>query len=149
MEQCASYIHLTKANVTTWWTKVRKGATPPTDEQKRFLEQVIARCQTEGCELQKWHAPKGTPRSKKLSEPSRTARLGIPGAGKSLCLTLMRDFFENVMGWRHGVQFQFLASQNSIMMQGQHYSKMEKLLVKVTIKNLVNLTLKLQHLKIA
>ena len=26
----------------------------------------------------------------------------------------MRDFFENVMGWRHGVQFQFLAAQNSM-----------------------------------
>ena len=102
------------ANVTTWWRKVRNSTTPPTQEQTLFLEHVIERCQTEGRELQKWHAPKATPGSKKLSEPSRSALLGIPGAGKSLCLTLMRDFFENVMGWRHGVQFQFLAAQNSM-----------------------------------
>ena len=113
-EQCAAYIRLTKTNVTTWWRKIRSSKTPPTEEQTKYLEYVIERCQTERDELQKWHAPKGTPGSKLLTEPSRCALLGIPGAGKSLCLTLLRDFFENVLGWRHGVQFQFLAAQNSM-----------------------------------
>ena len=49
-----------------------------------------------------------------LSESSRCALLGIPGAGKSLCLTLMRSFFEEVMGWEHGKQFQYVAAQNSM-----------------------------------
>ena len=75
-EQCAAYIHLTKTNVTTWWRKVRNSKTPPTGEQSNFLEYVIERCHTERHELQKWHAPKGTPGSKVLTEPSRCALLG-------------------------------------------------------------------------
>ena len=33
---------------------------------------------------------------------------------KSLCIDLMRNFFESVLGWTHGVQFQMLAAQNSM-----------------------------------
>ena len=85
-EQCSAYISLTKTNVTAWWRKIRNSKTPPTQEQTKFLEYVIERCHTEREELQKWHAPKGTPGSKKLTEPSRCALLGIPGAGTSLCV---------------------------------------------------------------
>ena len=112
--QCSAYIALTKTNVTTWWRHIRNSKTPPTGEQTRFLEYAIARCQTEHDELMNWHAPKRKHGIKDLTEPSRCALLGIPGAGKSLCLSLLRDFFENVLGWRHGVQFQFLSAQNSM-----------------------------------
>ena len=50
----------------------------------------------------------------KLPETERMSLLGIPGAGKSHCLVLLRDFFETCLGWTHGVQFQFLATQNSM-----------------------------------
>ena len=40
--------------------------------------------------------------------------MGIPGGGKSHCLHLLRDLFQNCLGWTHGVQFQFLATQNSM-----------------------------------
>ena len=40
--------------------------------------------------------------------------LGIPGAGKSECIKLMRRFFEECLKWEDGVQFQFLASQNTM-----------------------------------
>ena len=83
--QCAAYVQLKKTNVTTWWRKVRHSKTPPTRKHTLFSEHVIERCHTEQQELQKWYVPKAVPGSKKLSEPSRTALLGIPGAGKSLC----------------------------------------------------------------
>ena len=49
-----------------------------------------------------------------LSEPARTCLLGVPGAGKTYCLLLLRDFFESCLKWTHGVQFQFLATQNTM-----------------------------------
>ena len=50
----------------------------------------------------------------RFSESVRECLLGIPGAGKTHCLLLLRDFFETCLGWTHGVQFQFLATQNSM-----------------------------------
>ena len=40
--------------------------------------------------------------------------MGIPGAGKSTCIKYMRRLFEDCLGWEDGVQFQFLASQNTM-----------------------------------
>ena len=37
---------------------------------------------------------------------------GIPGAGKSTCLRLLRSYFEEVLGWVDGDEFQFVASRN-------------------------------------
>ena len=37
---------------------------------------------------------------------------GVPGAGKSKLIGWLRQFFEEVLGWRHGVQFVCLAFQN-------------------------------------
>ena len=47
-------------------------------------------------------------------EPFRCCLLGLPGAGKSTCIKLMRRFFEECLKWEDGVQFQFLASQNTM-----------------------------------
>ena len=49
-----------------------------------------------------------------LSEPLRACLLGIPGAGKSACIKWLREFFEEVLGWEAGVQFQCMASQNTM-----------------------------------
>ncbi len=48
------------------------------------------------------------------SEPARDCLLGVPGAGKSHCLKLLRRFFEECLVWQDGVHFQFLASQNTM-----------------------------------
>ena len=47
-------------------------------------------------------------------EPLRCCLMGIPGAGKSTCIEYMRRLFEECLGWEDGVQFQFLASQNTM-----------------------------------
>ena len=49
-----------------------------------------------------------------LTENNRTCLLGVPGAGKTYCLWLLKDFFESCLKWTHGVQFQFLATQNTM-----------------------------------
>ena len=48
------------------------------------------------------------------TEPYRKALLGPPGSGKSECLRWTRRFFEEVLGWTDGVQFQFLAPQHTM-----------------------------------
>ena len=44
----------------------------------------------------------------------RSCLFGIPGAGKSHCIKLVRRFFEECLRWEDGVQFQFVASQNTM-----------------------------------
>ena len=39
---------------------------------------------------------------------------GVPGAGKSQALLWLRSFVEDVGGWKHGVEFVYLASQNTM-----------------------------------
>ena len=67
---------------------------------------VIERCLQE----QRNESSDGQPRS----EPITGLLHGVPGAGKSLTLLWIRDFFERVCGWTHGVEFVYLASQNTM-----------------------------------
>ena len=39
---------------------------------------------------------------------------GVPGAGKVQLLAWIRELFEEQLGWTHGIQFVFLAFQNSM-----------------------------------
>ena len=48
------------------------------------------------------------------SEPLRLFLHGVPGAGKSKLLEWIRMFFEEVLGWTHGVEFVYLASQHTM-----------------------------------
>ena len=41
-------------------------------------------------------------------------RNGMPGAGKSTCIHLCRRFFQECLHWQHGVEFQFVASMNTM-----------------------------------
>ena len=44
----------------------------------------------------------------------RFSQKGAQGAGKSHCINIRRRFFEECLGWEDGVQFQFLAQQNTM-----------------------------------
>ena len=48
------------------------------------------------------------------SEPVPMLLHGVPGAGKSRVLKWMRIFFEEVCDFTHGVEFVYLASQNTM-----------------------------------
>ena len=48
------------------------------------------------------------------SEPLRLFLHGVPGAGKTQTLLWIREFLEQVCAWTHGIDFVFLASQNTM-----------------------------------
>ena len=54
------------------------------------------------------------PKVERNSEPSREFLLGPPGAGKSECLKWTIRYFQECLGWEHGVQYQCLASQHTM-----------------------------------
>ena len=112
--QAGAYVELSKQNVAVWWRKIASSEKPPTEEQRRFLQDVIARCEKEQHELNVWNSPGCYRKTGMLTEPARRCLLGRPGAGKSHCIELLRDFFETCLLWTDGVQFQFLATQNTM-----------------------------------
>ena len=87
-----------------WWKKVETQLPKPTDEQMSFLRRVVERCREEQQEMI----------SENFTEPVRDCLFGLPGGGKSTCIKWLRDFFENCLQWEDGVQFQFLAAQNTM-----------------------------------
>ena len=106
--QLRAYVKWTQSRVDDWWAKLREGSQQPTAEQVAFLERVVERCRVERAELLQ-----PEPRAR-FTEPVRDCLFGLPGAGKSTCIKWLRDFFETALGWEHGVQFQFLAAQNTM-----------------------------------
>ena len=106
--QASAYPAWSEEKVAHWWDKVRRSAEPPTAEQEKFLQRIIGRCRTEQQEL--GTPPKGRSKSGATSEPVRDCLFGVPGAGKSKCIKLLRSFFEECLGWEDGVDFQFLAT---------------------------------------
>ena len=78
----------------------------PSDEQLKAIKMIVERCLQERSEEQQ--------ELEYRSEPLRLILHGVPGAGKTATLLWIRNFFEEVCGWTHGVQFVFLASQNTM-----------------------------------
>ena len=108
-QQARAYVTWRHGTVREWMERVCHEPEAPNAEQYAFLERVVARCRAEQAELAHVGRPGHTG-----SEPCRDCVFGIPGAGKSTCIKLVRRFFEECLGWEHGVQFQFLATQNSM-----------------------------------
>jgi hypothetical protein len=108
--QSRAYINLRKANAKAWMAALLASDERPTEEQRRFLDRVIARCSEEHAELGKACVP-AAGKTIDLSEPVRDCLFGIPGAGMSHCSKLLRKFCEECLKWEDGVQFQFLASR--------------------------------------
>ena len=78
----------------------------PSAEQLACIEAIIRRCLREGEEADK--------NLEFRSEPLRMILHGVPGAGKTQTLLWIRQFFEEVLSWQHGVEFVFCASQNTM-----------------------------------
>ena len=80
----------------------------PTSEQADFIDAVVKRCLAE-------QAFERTEKSEGLAEePMLDLIHGLPGTGKSRVIEWTREYFENILGWEHGVQFVCLAYQNSM-----------------------------------
>jgi len=106
--QARAYMAWKEADVQSWLTHLTQEEEPPNDKQMEFIRRVANRCREE-CRSFK------APHAKEYSdEPLRDCLLGLPGAGKSTCIKYARRFFEECLQWEDGVQFQFLASQNTM-----------------------------------
>ena len=103
-----AYIRWEESCINDWIEQVKSEAQAPTDEQWQFLHRIIARCRTESQDF--LHNTFFASDEK----PVMDCLLGIPGAGKSKCIHLVRRFFEECLKMEEGVHFQFLASQNSM-----------------------------------
>ena len=90
----------------------------PNKNQLAYLHDIANRCTQEARELKDVATL-----SKKVrtTEPYRKCLLGPPGTGKSECLRWPSRFFEDVLGWSHGVQYQKVAPQHTmaILIGGQ------------------------------
>ena len=111
--QSRAYAKYAKADATAWRKALYGSKDAPNEAQALFLDRVIQRCEEEHTDFRDAGAPVAQ-NTKSLSEPMRACLFGIPGAGKSHCIHLLRRFFEECLRWEDGVQFQFLAHQNTM-----------------------------------
>ena len=111
--QSRAYTAWNHKTATSWLRALQQSDKRLNSEQEAFMRRIIDRCQQEARDLTG---------SFKNSEPLRDCLLGFPGTGKSTCINTVRDFFEKVLHWEKGVQFQFLASQNTMaaLVDGQN-----------------------------
>jgi hypothetical protein len=107
-KQSQAYITWKEASVRDWLALLQKEAEAPNAAQLQFLHAVIDRCRQETSNFKRSNVAEYD------DEPLRCCLLGIPGAGKSACIKWARRFFEECLKWDDGVQFQFLASQNTM-----------------------------------
>ena len=86
---------------------IRKPKPKPNAKQQACIRTIVGRCVQESEEelLQD---------VKFRSEPLSLLIHGVPGAGKSEVLYWLRDFFEEICLWEHGVQFVYLVSTKYI-----------------------------------
>ena len=94
-----------------WFRQIQKEPIRPNAEQLEYLMEIKDRCEVE---VQEAESFANTKKQDKPSEPYRKGLLGPPGTGKSECLRWTRRFFEEVLGWTDGVQFQMVAPQHTM-----------------------------------
>ena len=100
----------TEGNLNTWLEGLRHREEKPTDQQLEILQTIVDRIETEAAVEQSWARP-----SCSTSTPLFDMAHGQPGCGKSRLIAWIREAFEEVLGWQHGVQFVCLAFQNTMV----------------------------------
>ena len=105
------YTHLSVKSADAWFRRIQAEELKPNAEQLAYLHDIRDRCAIESQELK---AGIGRKKQAPRSEPYRKCLLGPPGTGKSECIRWTRRFFEEVLGWEQGVQFQLVAPQHTM-----------------------------------
>jgi len=109
------HVDLYECLIYRWFRNIQNEENPPTPEQLKVLgyvrDRVLIeyRIEHEGMDL-----PKGSTRREFEEEPLRGLIHGPPGSGKSELIKFVRRFFEEALGWSHGVEFIFVAYQNKV-----------------------------------
>ena len=111
--QLHAYSEYSLAKEKAWFKKLldpRQTDEVPKPEQERFLRAIAARCRYEARVLKA--AAAGKKFEEEFQAPESYALLAPPGTGKTKSITLACQFFQEVLGWTSGVEFQCVASQN-------------------------------------
>ena len=98
--------------LTTWLEQLQLRAERPTAEQLLVLQAIVGRITAEAAAEQS-----AKRRLRSTSEPLFDMAHGQPGCGKSRLIGWIREVFEEVLGWQHGVHFVCLAFQNTMAAQ--------------------------------
>lgn len=101
-----------EVKLTVWLAQLRSKAECPTDQQLAVLEAIVARITVEA----KAEQEKSTS-VRCLDQPLFDLAHGQPGCGKSRLIAWIREVFEDVLMWKHGVHFVCLAFQNTMAAQ--------------------------------
>ena len=80
----------------------------PYEEQWRLMDMVHRRCVVEAEEEQQGRI------NSSAEEPERVFGHGLPGSGKTQIMKWLSEYFQEVWGWRPGVQYVYLAPLNSM-----------------------------------
>ena len=103
------YQYATTLSMQQWLREVScRDGERPNEEQLDFLRAIISRIRREREE-----ELLGT-QEETEHEPMLDLLHGLPGTGKSRVLGWVRELFESVLKWEHGVHFVCLAFQNSM-----------------------------------
>ena len=106
----------THQDLLMWLRSFEERKEKPTEVQRLFLERLIQRLQLEAEAEQKQSA------NNLQEEPMFDMIHGVPGAGKRKLIAWIREAFEKVLGWTHGVQFVCLAFQNAMVAHIEGYT---------------------------
>ena len=96
-----------------WFQKLlnpRQNKEVPKPEQERFLRDIAARCGYEASVEKARESGRRPPRA--FQAPQSYALLAPPGTGKTKSIKLACLYFQEVLGWTSGVEYQCVASQN-------------------------------------
>ena len=99
-------------DLEAWLKSLQERAQKPTNQQLEVLRTIVDRIKEEA-KAEQSEKKKGS----SASEPLFDMAHGQPGCGKSRLIAWIREAFEEVLGWQHGVQFVCLAFQNTMAAQ--------------------------------
>ena len=95
-------------SLESWLSSLSSRQKAPTKEQLEFLRALVNRLLAEA------HAEQSEKQKELQEEPLFDMIHGVPGSGKSQMIAWIREAFEQVLGWTHGIQFVCVAYQNAM-----------------------------------
>ena len=102
----------TETQLIAWLAQLRSKTECPTHQQMALLQAIADRVTVEAKAEQK----KCTSH-RSFDQPLFDLAHGQPGCGKSRLIAWIRELFEDVLKWKHGVHFVCLAFQNTMAAQ--------------------------------
>ena len=106
------YPTFTDVQLTSWFALLRRRSMRPTQQQVALLQAIADRVTVE---VKAGHQKCTSDRS--FCQPLFDLAHGQPGCGKSRLLAWIRELFEDVFKWKHGVHFVCLAFENTMAAQ--------------------------------